>query len=81
MKKQKKQSMVDAARDVGLGGASFGITSDIVGRVPGGSHGAAALATGASFMPVYATARIGSVIVGEMEDVGKKNKNKRPTLF
>ncbi len=73
-RKTRKNSIPRAALDVGLGGATFGITTDIVGRVPHGQAGASALATGASFLPVYSVARVGRVITGKMERIARKRR-------
>lgn len=75
--KKRKDSMARAALDVAGGGFAFGMTTDIVGRVPHGQAGAAALATGAGMMPAYATVRIGGVVLGELGKVGKKQKRRR----
>ncbi len=80
-KKRKRNGMVSAALDVAGGGVALGITTDVVGRVPHGGPGAAALATGASFMPTYATARIGGELIREVRKVGNQKKKRRCWLY
>lgn len=74
--KKRKDSMARAALDVAGGGFALGMTTDVVGRVPHGQAGAAALATGAGMMPAYATVRVGGVLLGKMRKLGKRQKKR-----